>query len=77
MKPNTICPYALAEQWCNKRYGFSTEETDAFVAGYKAVRDAIVAELELIQANKSFSAFVENPSVESALQTLLDKIGEP
>lgn len=75
--PKKICPYDLADKWCTKRRGFATEEIDSFVAGYKAARDAIVAELELVQANKSFSAFVQNPSVESALQTLLDKMEEP
>lgn len=67
-------PIKLAEEYCNKRHGFNTHEFDAFLAGYDAVIVLIEEELKLIQANKSFSTIVQNPNLEIALQSLLDKI---
>lgn len=69
----------LAEEYCSTRpkfSGHSIEEADAFHAGYKAAQNIILEELKIVQANKTFSEFVERPCVESVLHNLLDKLGE-
>lgn len=72
MKPPK--PIQLAEDYCNKRYGFNNHEYDAFLAGYDAAKAIIEAELASVQENKSFSEVVVRPSVEVALLKVLDKL---
>lgn len=43
-------PIQLAEDYCNKRYGFNNHEYDAFLAGYDAAKAIIEAELASIEA---------------------------
>lgn len=72
-KPRSI---HLAEQYCDKRYGFNNHEYDAFLAGYDAAKAIIEAELKSEQENKRFSTVIHRPSVEAALSKLLDKMEE-
>jgi len=72
-------PLELAEDYCIETAGFvSKQERSTFLAGYEAAHARIVTlikeELELMAANRSFSAVVVRPDVESAIQNILEKI---
>ncbi len=72
-------PLELAEEHCINTAGFvSKQDCGNYLAGYEAAEARIVAlikeELQLIQTNKSFSEVVQRPSVEVAIQNILEKI---
>lgn len=72
-------PLELAEEHCINTAGFvSKQDCGNYLAGYEAatarIVDLIKEELQLIQTNKSFSEVVQRPSVEVAIQNILEKI---
>lgn len=72
-------PLELAEEHCISTAGFvSKQDCGNFLAGYEAAETRIVnlikQELELIRTNRNFSEVVQRPSVELAIQNLLEKI---
>jgi hypothetical protein len=69
----------LAEEYCINTDGFVSRRTCGdYLAGYEDAEARIVSlikeELRLIQTNKSFSEVVQRPSVEVAIQNILEKI---
>lgn len=65
----------LAEQYCEKRYGFNNHEFDAFVAGYKAARDVVEEELKLARIRRKDLVY-EELLHEHIINGLLEKMGE-
>lgn len=69
-------PIQLAEDYCNKRYGFNNHEYDAFVAGFDAAKALVEAMLKSAHENKRFNdpSVVKPPSAEVILKQVLDEM---
>lgn len=74
-------PGELAEEYCIEARGFfNKQDYSGFLAGWEAaqkrIENLVKEELELLQANSSFSKIIQRPCVESAILNILEKIGD-